>query len=99
MNVSLKGKAKPLFVDPKSKLIQTLENAYRSLSHDYESPIVTMGGGTYAKKMPNCVAFGSEFPHLKKRGGDAHQKDEAIELDQLVLACAIYCKAIYDLTR
>ncbi len=91
----------PLFVDPKSKLVTTLEKIYRKHSGDEATPLLTMGGGTYARTLPNFVAFGAEFPNRPhiEGVGDAHQKDEGIEIETLVLATAIYAEAIYELTR
>jgi succinyl-diaminopimelate desuccinylase len=42
------------------------------------------------------VAFGPLFPG---RPDIAHQKDEYIEIDDLLKATAIYAQAIYELTK
>ena len=42
---------KPLFVDPNSELVQTLSGVYREYSKDTFTPNITIGGGTYAKKI------------------------------------------------
>jgi succinyl-diaminopimelate desuccinylase len=91
----------PLFVDPKSELVSTLERIYRKHSGDVTTPLLTMGGGTYARTLPNFVAFGAEFPNRPwiEGVGDAHQKDEGVEIEALVLATAIYAEAIYELTK
>jgi succinyl-diaminopimelate desuccinylase len=89
----------PHFVDPSSQLVQTLHRVYKEYSGDEFTPPLTMGGGTYARTMPNFVAYGMKFitkPQLT-HVGDAHQKDEGIEIEDLVLASAIYAKALYDL--
>lgn len=101
LKVAVKDGKGPLFVDPKSKLVSTLERIYRDYSGDTQSQLMTMGGGTYARSFPNFVAYGAEFP-LKKRPewvGNVHQADEGYEIEQLVLATAIYAQAIYDLTK
>lgn len=90
----------PLFVDPKSKLIQVLENSYRQYTNDYETPIKTMGGGTYARKFDNFVAYGAEFPQKEETSfsvGGPHEKDEGMKIDNLMKAMAIYAQAIEDL--
>lgn len=89
----------PLFVDPNSDLVKTLHDVYREVSKDDFTPLKTMGGGTYARTLPNFVAYGMSFPlrKLPEFAGDAHQKDEAIEIESLVMACAIYAKALYKL--
>ena len=98
--VSIRDFKGPLFVDPKSKLVSTLEKIYRDYSKDDQSQLMTMGGGTYARSFDNFVAYGAEFP-LRKRPswvGNVHQADEGYEIEQLVMATAIYAQAIYDLT-
>ena len=94
----LESKAK-VFLDPEGDVIKVLENVYRKQSGDNESPLITMGGGTYAKAFENHVAYGMEFP-LEKRPsfvGDVHQADEAVSIESLVSGCAIYAEAIVKL--
>ena len=103
LEVILQSNTEPLFVDPKSELITTLENVYREYTNDMFTPIMTMGGGTYAKKLPNFVAYGPEFPKQEKDTdmyiGGPHQKDEAVKLDDLLLSVAIYAAALEELTK
>ena len=87
---------KALFVDPQSELVQTLHNAYVEFTDDHENQPQTIGGGTYAKSMPNCVAFGVQFPNTDNK---IHQNNEEIAIDDLLKATAIYAKAIYDLIK
>ena len=91
----------PLFIDPESELITILEKTYRKFSEDYFTPIRTMSGGTYARTLPNFAAYGPAFPtrQIPKNVGIAHEDDEGIEIESLVLACAIYADALYQLTR
>ncbi|MEI7667756.1 MAG: dipeptidase PepV [Erysipelotrichaceae bacterium] len=100
LEVSMTSHKGPLFVDPKGKMVETLEKIYRSYSQDYTTPLMTMGGGTYARSFDNFVAFGAEFPlhHRPAWVGQVHQADEGYEIDQFIMATAIYAQAIYDLT-
>ena len=101
LQIDFKVKAEPLFVDPNSNLVTTLTKVYRKYSHDETSANITIGGGTYAKKFKNFVAFGPEFP--KRNGKDTifvggpHQRDEGIRLKDLYTAIAIYTEAIEEL--
>lgn len=90
-----------LFVNPKSTLVSTLEAIYRDFSGDDDTPLLTMGGGTYARAFKNFVAFGAEFPtrHRPSWVGQVHQADEGYEVEQFLLATAIYAKAIVELTK
>ncbi|MCI5674642.1 MAG: dipeptidase PepV [Ezakiella sp.] len=87
------GGEEPLRVDPNSKLVNIMVDAYREISGDIESKPMTIGGGTYAKAMKNCVAFGSMFPGDEDR---MHQKNERIEISQLVKAAKIYAVTLYN---
>ena len=55
----------------------------------------TIGGGTYARTLERGVAFGAMF---KNTVDTMHQKDEHIDIDELILATAIYIEAMYRLT-
>lgn len=87
---------KALYMDPKSELVTKLHNAYVEFTGDHDHLPQTIGGGTYAKSMPNCVAFGVEFPGSDNK---IHQNNEELALDDLIKATAIYAKALYDLIK
>lgn len=68
-----------LFIPESSPLVQTLIGVYNQYTGENARPIC-IGGGTYAKTMPNTLAFGPIFP------GDAvteHKPDEYIALSRL----------------
>lgn len=52
---------KPLYVPRDSHLVKTLSAIYTEHTGDSSEP-VAIGGGTYAKAFPNCVAFGVMLP-------------------------------------
>ena len=85
-----------LYIDPNSKLITNLHEAYVSVTGDTVNKPQAIGGGTYAKSMPNCVAFGAEF-----LGEDnlIHGNNENIKIDSLLKATEIYCHALYNLIK
>lgn len=83
-----------LLMSPTSPMIQTLLKAYQEETNDYQTPMVTIGGGTYAKEAKNTVAFGSKFPGKEDF---IHENDEKIDLEDLQASIAIYARAIYDL--
>lgn len=85
----------PIYFPKDHELIVKLMKVYREHTGDMSEPI-TMGGGTYARAMKNAVAFGGVFP------GDpqlAHQKNEHIAIDKLVLQSQIYASALYELAK
>ncbi|KXU51641.1 MAG: dipeptidase PepV [Longibaculum muris] len=87
---------KALYIDPQSDLVQSLHSAYVEFTGDHTHQPQAIGGGTYAKSMPNCVAFGVEFPGTDNK---IHQNNEEIAIEDLLKATAIYAKAIYNLIK
>jgi succinyl-diaminopimelate desuccinylase len=86
----------PHYVDKNDPLVRTLHNAYIEYTKDTKSELLTIGGGTYARALKKGVAFGVVFPGREEV---AHQVDEYIILDDIILATAIMTKAVYDLAK
>ncbi|MFA4931381.1 MAG: Sapep family Mn(2+)-dependent dipeptidase [Caldisericia bacterium] len=83
----------PHYVDPSSPLIATLGKAYHE--HTHATPrCISIGGGTYARLIPEAVSFGPEF---SGHPATEHGPDEYIELDDLLVATRIYASAMVDL--
>ena len=78
-----------------SEIVQKLLGVYRGLTGD-QTPAYCIGGGTYAKDLPNILAFGAE-----KQGADhcIHGADEYIYLEQLTECAYIYAEAIKALAN
>ncbi|WP_280772026.1 dipeptidase PepV [Salipaludibacillus daqingensis] len=85
----------PHHVDQHTPMIQALQTAYQAETN-LEPTLLSSGGNTYASLLPNCVAYGAVFPGKIMT---AHQKDEYIEVDDLLKATAIYAHAIYLLAN
>ncbi|ATA61042.1 dipeptidase PepV [Geobacillus stearothermophilus] len=86
---------KPHYIDPSHELVRTLQRVYEEQTGE-PARLLAIGGGTYARALTAGVAFGALFPG---RPDVAHQKDEYIEIDDLVKATAIYAQAIYELAK
>lgn len=76
------------------RLIKILMKAYRAVTHDNSSLPIHTGGGTYARELPNAVAFGIAMPH---KDNNIHRDNEFIEKKDLAEAKEIYRKAILEL--
>jgi len=87
--------SKPHYVDEKDPLIQTLQKVYTEQTGQ-EAKLLAIGGGTYARSLKSGVAFGAVFPG---KPDVAHQKNEYVEIDDILKACAIYAQAIYELAK
>lgn len=86
----------PLYLPLDHFLIETLMRVYRRVSGDMVSEPIASGGATYARSMPNCVAFGALLPDEPVT---EHQPNERVPLRNLYKAMEIYAHAIYELTR
>lgn len=87
----------PSYIDPEKTVIKALnELCQEELDPSFEP--YCMGGGTYARKLPNAVAFGPGIRGQKKPGpeghGGGHQPDECVKLEVLENALSIYIKAL-----
>ena len=58
--------------------------------------LVHIGGGTYAKSMPNLVAFGPIFPGDEVR---EHKPDEYMEIERVLQNAEIIAAAMYELAK
>ena len=85
----------PLYLDPESPMIRTLTSIYQEITGRYEEPIA-IGGGTYARSMPNVVAFG---PGIDGEPEMAHKADEYITIDRLETCARIYARAFMALAE
>ncbi|MDO4732762.1 MAG: Sapep family Mn(2+)-dependent dipeptidase [Bacillota bacterium] len=85
----------PLYLGEEHPLAQKLLGVYREFTGDMTPPLM-IGGGTYAKTFPNCLAFGPEKigePNL------VHQPNEFITQANFLELAKIYARAIYALAK
>ena len=68
--------------------------AYQKVSGDTESKMSAIGGGTYAKAINNCIAFGCEF---KGDENHIHDVNERLKIEDLKKQVLIYIEAIKNL--
>lgn len=88
------GQAQPLYRPKDDPLVQVLQKIYNDYMGTDIEPIA-IGGGTYARSVPNTVAFGPCFPGEESL---AHQKGEYIPLKTLFDSCVIYREAFRNLS-
>lgn len=84
----------PLYVPTDSELVKTLMSAYQDVSGDLTSKPAISGGATFARTMPNTVAFGAMMPTTPDF---MHQVNENWSKDDMKMAMKIYAEAIYRL--
>ena len=84
-----------LYVPADSRLVTALLDVYTRETHLEGHPIC-IGGGTYAKAIPNILAYGPLFPGDEVR---EHKADEYISIESLVKNAQIMAAAMYELAK
>jgi succinyl-diaminopimelate desuccinylase len=82
-----------LVFDPNAKLIKRLLDDYARATGKREKPAIS-GGGTYAKRLPNAIAFGMWFPGKPYPG---HDVDEKISVEDLQRGTRVLIYALVDI--
>lgn len=85
---------KPLHMPLDSPIVTELMSIYQEVTKDTTSKPIAIGGGTYARAMPNCVAFGAIFD---EGTSTEHQYNESIKIEELWHSMLIYVRAINTL--
>ncbi|MCA1826654.1 MAG: M20/M25/M40 family metallo-hydrolase [Myxococcales bacterium] len=83
----------PLVFDPNAKIVKRLMDDYAKATGEHP-PLAVSGGGTYAKKLPNAIAFGMWFPGKPYPG---HDVDEKQPIDDLHKGLDILTLTLRDL--
>lgn len=91
------GGIEPLFFDRNTPMIKALKKAYEDVSGDKVREMEVIGGGTYAKAINNCIAFGGEFPD--SYDPKIHGANERIKIDDIKKQIEIYIEAIKNLNE
>ncbi len=87
--------SEPLFVPAESFLVETLLSVYDDAMGGKSQPLA-IGGGTYSRCLPNCVAFGPLFLGEEQT---IHMPNEVISLENLKKMTLIYLDAIQRLSK
>ena len=84
-----------LYIPEDSALVQTLQKVY--VEHTgLDGKPKCIGGGTYAKALPNILAFGPIFPGDEVR---EHKPDEFLEIPKLMKNAQIIAAAMYEMAK
>ncbi|EET62731.1 dipeptidase PepV [Marvinbryantia formatexigens DSM 14469] len=94
----------PYYMEKTHPFVQVLMHAWEEETGKKGEPFV-MGGGTYARKIPNAVAFGpgmeQDFSTLElpEGHGGCHSADEAQSIENLKTAVVVYVKALIKINQ
>ena len=94
IKISVCSKMAGLYIYAHTEFIQRLMDAYRKNSKDENAEPLAIGGATYARAIPNAVAFGPLFPYEEEL---AHEADEYLAIDSLEKMTLIYIEALQSL--
>jgi predicted dipeptidase len=84
----------PLGFDPNSKIVKRLMDVYSRATGEKNPRPAISGGGTYAKRIPNAIAFGMWFPGKPYPG---HDTDEKIPIDDLQRGTRVLIHALVEI--
>ena len=82
-----------LYISRESELVKRLMKVYKEATGRNDEP-KCIGGATYAKALPNVLAFGPLFPDDENR---EHRPDEYVEIEWLKRNAVIIAEAMYAL--
>jgi succinyl-diaminopimelate desuccinylase len=84
--------SKSLYFPLDHPLVKTIVDVYQEETGDMREP-GTMGGGTYARAVPNTVSIGTGW----QGDGFAHETDERLSVENLFKMSRIYAHILYRL--
>lgn len=101
LKVTRFGKA--TFFNPDRPVVKRLTDCCNKVLETNDAPFI-MSGGTYARKLPNALAFGTgmrvpKAPEgmFRPGHGSYHQPDESISLERVQKALEVYIHAILEI--
>ncbi len=94
--VKVKGTHVPLFFSLDDPQIKAMLEAYYKVKGDNSEKPLVIGGGTYAKAMPNIVAFGCEDMDVDSH---IHDDNEFVSEESLRFQTEAYAEAIINLLK
>ncbi len=93
--------SKCIYTPADSKLIKTCMDTINSVFHRENWKPYTMGGGTYARNLPNAYALGPEDPDCESPygpfRGSIHQPDETTSIKLLIDTAKVYARLLINL--
>ena len=94
----------PNYFPREHPVVDAMTDVYNRMTGESSKPFV-MGGGTYARKLPNALAFGlggmdkPETTLFAPGHGGAHQPDEGLYLPNFKRALSIFAMALLEADR
>ena len=86
----------PIYFEKDSEIVKTLMKVYQNTTGDMESQPISLGGATYARAIPNAIAFGPVFPDQEEL---AHEANEYYSIEDYEKITEIYANALLELCK
>lgn len=98
--VTVDSDSAPFYMSLDNPAVKVCIDAYNAITGENAEPY-TIGGGTYARHLPNAVSFGPEHPERPQPAfaGPIHGVDEAASKDFLLEALKVYILALIELEK
>lgn len=84
----------PIYFNNDSQLVHALRESYSRCTGDTRSMPIALGGATYARALPNAIAFGPVFPDQEEL---AHEANEHFAIPDFKKITEIYSDALLRL--
>ncbi|AHI52627.1 Sapep family Mn(2+)-dependent dipeptidase [Spiroplasma culicicola] len=85
-----------VYFSKESDVVKNIMQVYREVTGDFDAQPIAIGGGTFAKSMPNMIAFGAEFD---MNDSTMHAYNEYVKIDDLKKMMEIYAKSMTKLMK
>lgn len=86
----------PIYFEKDSEIVKTLMKVYQDTTGDMKSQPISLGGATYARAIPNAIAFGPVFPDQEEL---AHEANEHYSVADYKRITEIYANALLELCK
>jgi len=93
VSVAMTAAHEPLYVPADTEIVCTLSEVYTAMT-GRPAELLSVGGTTYAKAVPNAVSFGPLMPGER---GLEHAPNERVSIESLVRNAGIYAAALAHL--
>lgn len=86
----------PLYKEKDDPVIKVLMDTYKQYTGDKDAEPIAIGGATYARAVPNTVAFGPVMPGIDDM---CHQPNEFMRIDDIMTSAKIFADVLYKLAK
>ena len=86
----------PIYFEKDSEIVKTLMKVYQDATGDMQSQPISLGRATYARAIPNAIAFGPVFPDQEELAHEANEHYSVADYERIT---EIYANALLELCK